>query len=470
MISTSNPDTKSCIVTLIDYGKVVKVLMSDLVLTSERIPVADQRDVHMKDGLFPVKKPFENGDIVLTKWRMDNTWYRGKLDTLGDEGESAIRFIDHDTLDIVLTRDMVYNCIDIPAKSKVDTNVCDVTVLQTVLRSAKPHMHSVGDKVIAKWDQDDTWYRASILKQDNSGSYVVLFDDYGNTAPVEPNQIVLDVRSLIPAELVDEFALISQETIDKSVKDISEREVKEQKASKTVDLEEAISVDDDVFAKWDYDSVWYRAVVTEIDQVSCTVRFYRYFNVATLQLKDILKRRGDIPEGGLLDKFIDQTDELKKSNVNNNDNSQSTDLGKSVKQPKNVKKVSNTNEGQLEIGIGSRIIAKWSEDEIWYRAQITGINAKSYDVLFIDYGNSDEVNKNKIVAKTKEIPQTDDVDEHVFAASQAEEVKTKNHLIAMVTLINFLVASKLCTRPILIVNHIATHNIEFYYENICEEK
>ena len=443
MISTVNPDTKSCIVTLVDYGKVIKVLMSDVVLTNERIPVADQQDVHVKDGLFPVKKPFEDGDTVLTKWRNDNTWYRGKLHTLGDEGESAISFTDHDTLDIVLTRDMVYNCIDIPANSKVDGNVSDATVLQTVLSSAKPHMYSVGEKVIAKWDQDDTWYRASILKLDNSGSYVVLFDDYGNTAPVEPDQIVLDVRSLIPDELIDEFAPIPPETFDNTVEDISEPEVKEEKASEPISSEEAISVDDDVFAKWDYDSVWYRAVVTEKDKLSCTVRFYKYFNIATLQLKDVLKRRGDIPEGALLDKFIDQPDELGHSSVNKKNKSQAANLDKSVKQPKKIKKVSNANEGQLEIGIGSRILAKWSEDEIWYRAQITGIHANSYDVLFIDYGNSDEVDKNSIVAEIHEIPQTDEIDDFVTAASQAEEVKTKNNLVAMVTLVNFLVVLKI---------------------------
>ena len=62
----------------------------------------------------------------------------------------------------------------------------------------------------------------------------------------------------------------------------------------------------------------------------------------------------------------------------------------------------------------SLVIAKWSEDNTWYRAKVLTISDDQAEVEFIDYGNTDRVNKNHIVQSTKDIPSDDSIDEFVL--------------------------------------------------------
>jgi hypothetical protein len=39
--------------------------------------------------------------------------------------------------------------------------------------------------------------------------------------------------------------------------------------------------------------------------------------------------------------------------------------------------------------VGDRCSAKWSQDQQWYSARITRIENGKYDVIFLDYGNSE---------------------------------------------------------------------------------
>ncbi|PIK37827.1 hypothetical protein BSL78_25334 [Apostichopus japonicus] len=47
--------------------------------------------------------------------------------------------------------------------------------------------------------------------------------------------------------------------------------------------------------------------------------------------------------------------------------------------------------GLESVQVDTICAAQFSEDEVWYRAQVTSINGEDADVLFVDYGNSDTV-------------------------------------------------------------------------------
>ena len=65
--------------------------------------------------------------------------------------------------------------------------------------------------------------------------------------------------------------------------------------------------------------------------------------------------------------------------------------------------------------VGTRCIAKWSEDSVWYHAIIKTVTPTSATVTFTDYGNEDEVQLQDIVSDKDQIPpgQEDFIDEHV---------------------------------------------------------
>ena len=61
---------------------------------------------------------------------------------------------------------------------------------------------------------------------------------------------------------------------------------------------------------------------------------------------------------------------------------------------------------------GRICLAKWSEDSVWYRARVMCRAAGSVvKVLFIDYGNEEEVDEKDIVKTLGDVPQNDYVDE-----------------------------------------------------------
>ena len=53
--------------------------------------------------------------------------------------------------------------------------------------------------------------------------------------------------------------------------------------------------------------------------------------------------------------------------------------------------------------IGSSCVAKFDEDENWYRARVKSIEGDKCDVLFVDYGNSATVSVSGLKAPTQEL-------------------------------------------------------------------
>ena len=57
---------------------------------------------------------------------------------------------------------------------------------------------SAGQDCVAKWNEDDVWYRAQVAEVGKDGKVLVVFTDYGNSAYVEEGELVAGVDG-IPA-------------------------------------------------------------------------------------------------------------------------------------------------------------------------------------------------------------------------------------------------------------------------------
>ena len=64
--------------------------------------------------------------------------------------------------------------------------------------------------------------------------------------------------------------------------------------------------------------------------------------------------------------------------------------------------------------VGDLVLARWTEDNVWYKASITAAYPNGcYYVYFMDYGNNDTVTGANIVGSVDNIPDGDSVDVHV---------------------------------------------------------
>ena len=67
-----------------------------------------------------------------------------------------------------------------------------------------------------------------------------------------------------------------------------------------------------------------------------------------------------------------------------------------------------------ELQVGDECYARWSEDEVWYRARVLELlDTGDYKVLFLDYGNQDIVRPGAVVQKAEDIPKNQELDENV---------------------------------------------------------
>ena len=122
-------------------------------------------------------------------------------------------------------------------------------------------------------------------------------------------------------------------------------------------------------------SVWYNAKIEKIHaDGACEVIFLDYGNTDKVKPGDIVVTAKDIPEGEERDKCVDP--------------------GPGQDHP----------ERKLEVEVGQLVIARWSEDKVWYRAKILEVGQGSLQVVFTDYGNEEKVEEKNIVLCGADIP------------------------------------------------------------------
>jgi len=297
----------------------------------------------------------------------------------------------------------------------------------------------VGSNCFGKWSEDDTWYRAEVLRSTGTG-YLVRFVDYGNEEEVVREGIVLtrteipqedlmdaSVKSPIvsetPAVPVPEPSSYSHEKVIEIDEDPDEpsdpvpvsneanvnstKPHAEQGTSAVNDLSSrcTLASGNSCVAKWAEDGMWYRAVIQEIKDHSCIVLFVDYGNNEDVSKEFILESGDEIPMEDV--SMIDEHVERSLVTVN----SSPQDVAKSSLTDE---KIAESNSSGKSLNVGSRVFARWSDDQVWYNAEIAGfVGHDCFEVVFVDYGNSTFVDSSSMVTDFSEIPDGEPVDSNV---------------------------------------------------------
>jgi len=232
----------------------------------------------------------------------------------------------------------------------------------------------VGTQCVAKWSEDRVWYRAEVLENRN-GQFKVLFLDYGNEDDLGADSILPCGNAIPSNEEVDENVPLTDLNVIPGSKPAL--------SGTNVDVGK---------------------VTAELDLNSATQK---------------------VTAGG--DFEVHQNAKLKTSNSLHKKVVEDTICGDAVQLAPQPQFSHGTT-----IEVGSECVAKWSEDKVWYRAEVLENTEGQFRVLFVDYGNEDVISPNCILPCASQIPAKEDMDENItkgLATSQKsilpqEEIKT----------------------------------------------
>ena len=257
----------------------------------------------------------------------------------------------------------------------------------------------VGSECVAKWMEDKVWYRARVDKVE--GKFLeVTFLDYGNKESVAKCDVVKTAMDIPIGEDIDEFVI-----------DV-------ESGAPEVDTKQCVGLDigDVIIAKWAEDNVWYNGEITKFNEDegnTVEVCFTDYGDTADVEMVNIVKTIKEIPTQDEVDENVLVTEESSKDALVR-DASGIEDLIMTIKT-----EVDET-VGTIRPGVkcwvpevGSIVVAKWLEDEVWYNAKVEKITDEGYTVVFIDYGNSTIVKSEHILKSALDIPEVDCIDECV---------------------------------------------------------
>merc|ERR1719233_2803696 len=337
----------------------------------------------------------------------ENVGYNASIEREEAPGVYLVTFTDYGNQESVTADRIVFKAVEIPVEQRdmIDENVNvqsgeiseemvrqgDVGVMSPKVMAAEKEQLTEGMSVIARWDEDCVWYNAVIENVYEDGRVQVIFTDYGNTAIVSRENIVGDARD-IPGdqtEMIDECVRSPLDEVSCDEKSLETHHNQNDKAEMMVVEEHSsvvplFSVGSLIIARWTEDDVWYNAIVEEIDRSNdkVDVLFTDYGNAATLSSGNIVISPEEIPADQL--EMIDEC----------------------VIIPKNTPGIEkDTTAGQNNDLVGKAVIARWSEDGVWYNALVDGVDAtEKAAVTFTDYGNTANVSVKHIVNTVDEIP------------------------------------------------------------------
>merc|ERR1719186_1449202 len=120
------------------------------------------------------------GHLCVAKWSEDGIWYNARVDKVEDR-QVEVTFIDYGNVENISTDKIVQCRAEVPTGDIIDEFVVEEEMAQENIELADI---SMGDLVVAKWNEDDVWYNARVVEV--TGDKVeVTFVDYGNSDIVE---------------------------------------------------------------------------------------------------------------------------------------------------------------------------------------------------------------------------------------------------------------------------------------------
>ena len=295
---------------------------------------------------------------------------------------------------------------------------------------------SVGSSCLVRWDEDKVWCRARV---DNyvQGIYEVTFVDYGNKETVGIEDMVHRTDD-IPADQLE----------------------------MTDPLVWKWFVGMTCVAKWSEDKTWYNGVVSGVGGGQYTVMFVDYGNIEVVSEENIVESAKNIPaeerenvdicvimepDGNVeTDDVIDvahaDPQALPENIIDIKDMSDDSCANPQISQP--VVELAAVKENTLEAAqctatqeddnlvaalsrrfdVGSFCIAEWAEDSTWYNGLVIMANRDgSYQVEFVDYGNTENVIEEKMVEAVEDVPVESCLDEFVKTVQGEVAVDEKSN-------------------------------------------
>jgi hypothetical protein len=336
------------------------------------------------------KNKFVMGAVCFAKWDQDGVWYNAKIDKDCRERGVEVTFVDYDNSNFVQRGNIVWRKEDIPEGADVDLG---------------PEVFEVGDYVVAQWEEDDVWYNARVVGQEEGG-YSVLFTDYENVAFVVASQIFKEVAGIPNCEVLDVHLQVLLEDEQLKVEDIFD-------GKKMVSN---WSVGNDCLARWVADGRWYNAIVDTVFEssppVQYLVTFTDYGNSEIVTEDDLAASVDNIPgdELDMLDENVERPTLVTEHVTRNPLVRTNLDLP-AIPVPMCDRLVK-----------GSKIIAKREEDQTWHRAVIHEVTApgRLYIVRYDDNGQFGGATPENIVMGREDIPPGEEIRQYV-----TEEMKNE---------------------------------------------
>lgn len=282
---------------------------------------------------------------------------------------------------------------------QISSNSIDLDRMMEELNAKYEKMSDSGSMLVdvkpgafccAKFTDDQRWYRAQVVKA-LSGEAEVQFVDYGNSEIVASNVL---------RKLNKEFCILSMqgikcrmtgvEPVGSSWSEKAAQEFEEHVLGQSVFISVEGGIGDELrlvsFNK-EANSVSVAEFLVDKGFAVSKQKTTTAQDTQKTAASNVRYSKCDIKLGNLHDVFIswvispetfwcqiaDTQDQLEQLT-----NSLQTYYSSSGEQAKNV-------------AIGMPVVARFSEDDAWYRAVVTGVNQDKVSVTFVDYGNSDTV-------------------------------------------------------------------------------
>ena len=364
-------------------------------------PTTMSSDIYTNDYSHEIES-HQVGDIVVAKWSEDGCWYNAQVITVGDN-VYKVMFCNFGNICWVSTTDIVKVAADGEGERTLGLLVQDQE--KVIIDSS----FEVGNDCLAKWKEDGRWYNAiidSIVESGDCLEYLITFTDYGNSEVVQRKDLVVNVETLPSEELslldsnveklfTNEKILLSNEEYNSSggtnIDNLSTRMASMGTgdavdiASNLKDSEMLESSDKNlvegmqIIAKKSDHSIWYRAVLHEaiLPGSLYKIQYDESQKFDCVRAEQIVLAKEDIPES---ERFSESTILSTKPYV-----------------------------------VGDTCVAQWSEDKIWYNAQVIAYDESNnkYSVKFVDYGNEESLPLTSIKCRPSDIPVEDLVDSNV---------------------------------------------------------
>lgn len=277
----------------------------------------------------------------------------------------------------------------IQPEEKAETLENLVGELQEHYAAGGDRMNNVksGDTVVAKFSEDEAWYRAYVENIQDSNT-TVRFVDYGNTDKVSKSELF---------KVAENFLQVPAQALRCNLSGV--KPLQSGWSADTKDIMQSL-VPEAVKVKFESknpDGTWVVSlsagdvdVAEELIQAAVARREVSSTSTAS-EVTSQFPQQTPLQEGSTHQVFVSHVNSPASFYCQLVQNSEKLDtlLGEIEEQAEMFDPVNSLSEGMA-------CMAKYSADEAWYRSVIARVSGNTVDVLFVDYGNSESTSKDDI--------------------------------------------------------------------------